>query len=120
MADVFAVFSRRSTSSHRREKNVNRHETKAQEQCFFRMGVCSDRLSGRHDAPKLNYLMYESLKKFITIALLLGNILFLYCLNEDWYGVLVGTDLGKGILADCVLVLFIFLSAVVRPTKRMK
>lgn len=69
-------------------------------------------------SAELDYLMYEPLKEFITMALLLlGNIPLLYFLNRDWYGVLVGTDLGKGILAVCVLVLFISLSAVIRLTK---
>lgn len=69
-------------------------------------------------SAELDYLIYEPLKEFITMALLLlGNIPLLYFLNRDWYGVLVGTDLGKGILAVCVLVLFISLSAVIRLTK---
>lgn len=69
-------------------------------------------------SAELDYLMYEPLKEFITMAfLLLGNIPLLYFLNRDWYGVLVGTDFGKGILAICVLVLFISLSAVIRLTK---
>jgi len=62
--------------------------------------------------------MYEPLKEFITIALLLvGNIPLIYFLNKDWYSVLVNTDFGKGILTVCVLVLFISLAAVIRLTK---
>ncbi len=69
-------------------------------------------------AAELDYLMYEPLKEFITIALLLvGNIPLIYFLNKDWYSVLVNTDFGKGILAVCVLVLFISLAAVIRLTK---
>jgi len=69
-------------------------------------------------AAELDYLMYEPLKEFITIALLLvGNIPLIYFLNKDWYSVLVNTDFGKGILTVCVLVLFISLAAVIRLTK---
>jgi len=69
-------------------------------------------------AAELDYMMYEPFKEFITMALLLvGNIPLLYFLNKDWYNVLVNTGLGKGILAVCMLVLFISLAAVIRLTK---
>lgn len=69
-------------------------------------------------AAELDYLMYEPLKEFITMALLLvGNIPLLYFLNKDWYGVLVSTGFGKGILSICLLVLFVSLAAVIRLTK---
>ena len=43
-------------------------------------------------SAELDYLMYEPLKEFITMALLLvGNIPLLYFLNRDWYLTLVTT-----------------------------
>lgn len=69
-------------------------------------------------AAELDYMMYEPLKEFITMAfLLVGNIPLLYFLNKDWYGVLVNTEFGKGILAICLLVLFISFAAVIRLTR---
>ena len=69
-------------------------------------------------SAELDYLMYEPLKEFITMALLLvGNIPLLYCLNQDWYATLMTTALGKVILAVCVLTLFVSFAAVIRLTK---
>lgn len=67
---------------------------------------------------ELDYLMYEPLKEFITMALLLvGNIPLIYFLNKDWYSALVDTGFGKAILAVCGAVLFVSLAAVIRLTK---
>lgn len=67
---------------------------------------------------ELDYLMYEPLKEFITMALLLvGNIPLIYFLNRDWYSALVDTGFGKAILAVCGAVLFVSLAAVIRLTK---
>lgn len=69
-------------------------------------------------AAELDYLMYEPLKEFITMAILLvANIPLLYFLNKSWFTVLVGTGFGKGILAVCLAVLFVSFAAVVRLTK---
>lgn len=69
-------------------------------------------------SAELDYLMYEPLKEFITMALLLvGNIPLLYFLNKDWYHTLMNTGVGQAILAVCVLTLFISFAAVVRLTK---
>ncbi|MBC8560749.1 type II secretion system F family protein [Fumia xinanensis] len=69
-------------------------------------------------SAELDYLMYEPLKEFITMALLLvGNIPLLYFLNRDWYLTLVTTGVGKAILAVCVLTLFISFAAVIRLTR---
>lgn len=69
-------------------------------------------------SAELDYLMYEPLKEFITMALLLvGNIPLIYFLNKDWYSVLVDTDLGKFILAVCGAVVFVSMAAVIRLTK---
>lgn len=69
-------------------------------------------------SAELDYLMYEPLKEFITMALLLvGNIPLIYFLNKDWYSVLVDTDLGKFILAVCGAVVFVSMAAVIRLTQ---
>ena len=69
-------------------------------------------------SAELDYMMYEPLKEFITMALLLvGNIPLLYFLNKDWYSTLMNTGVGQAILAVCVLTLFISFAAVVRLTK---
>ena len=69
-------------------------------------------------SAELDYLMYEPLKEFITMALLLvGNIPLIYFLNKDWYSALVGTPFGKAILAVCGTVIFLSLAAVIRLTK---
>lgn len=69
-------------------------------------------------SAELDYLMYEPLKEFITMALLLvGNIPLIYFLNKDWYSVLMNTGFGKAILAVCCAVVFVSLAAVIRLTK---
>lgn len=69
-------------------------------------------------SAELDYLMYEPLKEYITMALLLaGNIPLIYFLNKDWYSALVDTGFGKAILAVCGAVLFVSLAAVIRLTK---
>ena len=69
-------------------------------------------------SAELDYLMYEPLKEFITMALLLaGNIPLLYFLNKDWYHTLMNTGVGQAILAVCAFTLFISFAAVVRLTK---
>lgn len=69
-------------------------------------------------SAELDYMMYEPLKEFITMALLLvGNIPLLYFLNKDWYSTLMNTGVGQAILAVCAFTLFISFAAVVRLTK---
>lgn len=69
-------------------------------------------------SAELDYMMYEPLKEFITMALLLvGNIPLMYFLNKEWYSVLVNTGFGKAILAVCGTVVFVSLAAVIRLTK---
>ena len=69
---------------------------------------------------ELDYLMYEPLKEFITMALLLvANIPLIYFLNRDWYRVLTDTAFGKGILAVCGASILISFAAVIRLTKPM-
>lgn len=67
---------------------------------------------------ELDYLMYEPLKEFITMALLLvANIPLIYFLNKEWYKVLTDTVFGKGILAICAASILISFAAVIRLTK---
>lgn len=69
-------------------------------------------------SAELDYMMYEPLKEFITMALLLvGNIPLLYFLNRDWYHTLMNTGVGQAILAVCAFTLLISFAAVVRLTK---
>jgi hypothetical protein len=61
-------------------------------------------------SAELDYLMYEPLKEFITMALLLvANIPLIYFLNRDWYSVLVNTGICKGSLAICTLAILVSL-----------
>ena len=67
---------------------------------------------------ELDYLMYEPLKEFLTMALLLvANIPLIYFLNKEWYTVLTDTFFGKGILAICAASILISFAAVIRLTK---
>ena len=69
-------------------------------------------------SAELDYLMYEPLKEFITMALLLvANIPLIYFLNSDWYSVLVNTAFGKGILAISAFAILVSFAAVIRLTK---
>jgi hypothetical protein len=66
----------------------------------------------------LDYLLYEPVKEFITMGILLiGNIPLIFFLNKSWFHTLVYTTPGKFILAVCALVIFISTAAVVRLTK---
>lgn len=78
-----------------------------------------DKLSDmRVVSADLDYLLYEPVKEFITMAvLLIGNIPLIYVLNKSWFHTLVYTTPGKFILAVCVFVIFISTAAVVRLTK---
>ena len=56
----------------------------------------------------LDYLLYEPLKEFITMAVLLvGNIPLIYVLNKSWFHTLMYTAPGKFILAVCALAIFV-------------
>lgn len=66
----------------------------------------------------LDYHLYEPLKEFITMAvLLIGNIPLIYVLNKSWFHTLMYTTPGKFILAVCAFVIFISTAAVVRLTR---
>jgi hypothetical protein len=69
-------------------------------------------------SAELDLLLYEPMKEFITMALLLvGNIPLIYFLNKDWFDTLMNTVIGKGVLAISVAALFVSLAAVIRLTK---
>lgn len=69
-------------------------------------------------SAELDILLYEPMKEFITMALLLvGNIPLIFFLNRDWFDTLMNTLVGKGVLAVSAAVLFISLAAVIRLTR---
>ena len=69
-------------------------------------------------SAELDYQLYEPLKEFSTMALLLiGNIPLMYFLNRDWFNTLMFTGIGKTVLAICGIVLFISMAAVVNLSK---
>lgn len=69
-------------------------------------------------SAELDYQLYEPLKEFSTMALLLiGNIPLMYFLNRDWFNTLMFTGIGKIVLAICGIVLFISMAAVVNLSK---
>lgn len=69
-------------------------------------------------SAELDYLLYEPVKEFVTMAVLLvGNIPLIYLLNKSWYATLMHTAPGKIILAVCAFAIFISAAAVVRHTR---
>lgn len=69
-------------------------------------------------SAELDILLYEPMKEFITMALLLvGNIPLIYFLNKDWFHTLMTTMIGKGILAISAAALFVSMAAVIRLTR---
>jgi Flp pilus assembly protein TadB len=69
-------------------------------------------------SAELDILLYEPMKEFITMALLLiGNIPLIYFLNKDWFNTLMNTMIGKSVLAISATALFVSMAAVIRLTK---
>jgi Flp pilus assembly protein TadB len=69
-------------------------------------------------SAELDYMLYEPMKEFITMAILLiGNIPLMYFLNRNWYNSLMYTGIGKLVLAICASVLFISMIAVIKLSK---
>lgn len=69
-------------------------------------------------SSELDYLLYEPMKEFITMTILLiGNIPLMYFLNKSWYETLMFTTIGKAILAICILMIFVSLAAVIKLIK---
>jgi hypothetical protein len=72
-------------------------------------------------SAELDSLLYEPLKEFLTMALLLvGNIPLLYFLNRDWFHTLTTSTPGHLVLAICALVLFVSFAAVIRLTRPLE
>ena len=69
-------------------------------------------------SAELDYMLYEPMKEFITMAILLiGNVPLMYFLNRNWYNSLIYTGIGKLVLAICASVLFISMVAVIKLSK---
>jgi hypothetical protein len=69
-------------------------------------------------SSELDILLYEPMKEFITMALLLiGNIPLIYFLNKSWFDTLMNTLVGHIILAVSAAVMFVSLAAVIRLTR---
>ncbi len=69
-------------------------------------------------SAELENMLFEPMKEFITmVILLIANIPLIRLLNKDWYEILVNTSVGHGIIALCVLIIFISLGAVIRLTR---
>jgi Flp pilus assembly protein TadB len=69
-------------------------------------------------SAELDYLLYEPMKEYISMAILLvGNIPLMYFLNKEWFNTLMFTTVGKFILAICGSVIFVSLPAVIRLSK---
>jgi Flp pilus assembly protein TadB len=72
-------------------------------------------------SAELDILLYEPMKEFATMALLLiGNIPLIYFLNREWFVTLTTTFIGKTVLALSAGALFISLAAVIRLTKPLE
>lgn len=69
-------------------------------------------------SAELDYLLFEPVKEFISMAfLLVANIPLMYFLNRDWYNTLMFHTFGKIVLAICGTILFISIAGVVRLSK---
>ena len=69
-------------------------------------------------SSELDIMLYEPMKEFITMALLLvGNIPLIYFLNKSWFDALMNTAVGKSVLAISAAAIFISLAAVIRLTR---
>jgi len=67
---------------------------------------------------ELDLLLFEPVKEYITMALLLlGSIPLMYFLNHSWYETLMLTAFGKTLLAICGAVIFVSLAAVAKHTR---
>lgn len=67
---------------------------------------------------ELDLLLFEPLKEYITMVLLLvGSIPLMYLLNRDWYHTLMFTEFGKILLTICAAAIFLSVAAV---TKHMR
>jgi len=137
VSDVFQAFLAESKLIHTNlhlalaELRVRIHNSVFQEWCDALIACQEDRtlkttlmpivakLSDmRVVSAELDAALYEPLKEFITMALLLvGNIPLLYFLNRDWFRALTQTTPGHIVLALCALSILVSLAAVIRLTR---
>lgn len=69
-------------------------------------------------SAELDLLLFEPVKEYITmVILLLGSIPLMYFLNQDWYQTLMFTEFGKVLLAICGVVIFVSVAAVAKHTR---
>lgn len=69
-------------------------------------------------SAELDLLLFEPVKEYITmVILLLGSIPLMYFLNQDWYQTLMFTEFGKVLLAICGVVIFVSIAAVAKHTR---
>lgn len=67
---------------------------------------------------ELDYLMYDPLKEFSVLALLvILEIPFIRSQNEEWYKILMYTPVGQFLIAVDALVLLVSLVALIRNTR---
>lgn len=67
---------------------------------------------------ELDYLLYEPLKEFIVMALLvLFEIPFIRSQSQDWYDILMYSPAGKVLIAINAMVLIVSFIAVIRNTR---
>ena len=69
-------------------------------------------------SAELDLLLFEPVKEYITMAMLvLGSIPLMYFLNQAWYETLMFTQFGKVLLAICAAVIFVSIAAVAKHTR---
>ncbi|XCH80168.1 MAG: hypothetical protein WHF31_05755 [Candidatus Dehalobacter alkaniphilus] len=69
-------------------------------------------------SAELDLLLFEPVKEYITmVILLLGSIPLMYFLNKDWYQTLMFTEFGKVLLTICAGVIFLSVAAVAKHTR---
>lgn len=67
---------------------------------------------------ELDLILFEPVKEYITMALLvLASIPLMYFLNAAWFETLFFTGFGKALLAVCGVVLFISIGGVIRNSR---
>lgn len=69
-------------------------------------------------SAELETMLYEPMKEFITmVILLIANIPLIRVLNKEWYRILTKTVPGHIVLSISALIIFVSLNAVIRLTR---
>lgn len=69
-------------------------------------------------SAELDVLLYDPIKEYITmVVLLFGSIPLMYILNKDWYKTLMFTEFGKILLSICGIAVFVSIGAVAKHTR---